>query len=112
MPSGSSQPRPAPPDLHRASVNRPGVSNAPREPEQQFPREPWLFTPELAPQVAEPEPMPPEPDQVGLGEAGVIDEVIPVHDVLSRMDISYRADDVASRVDARCGSPNVSIHGP
>ena len=81
MPGGTSQPRPAPPDLHRAGVNRPGVSNAPREPEQQFPREPWLFTPELAPQVAEPEPMPPEPDQIRFGKAGVIDGVIPVHGV-------------------------------
>ena len=80
MPGGTSQPRPAPPDLHRADVNRPGVSHAPREPEQELPWEPGLFASELAPQVAEPEPMPPNPDQVGFGKAGVIDGVI-VHGV-------------------------------
>ena len=79
MPGGTSQPWPAPPDLHRAGVNRPGVSHAPRKPEQELPWEPGLFASELAPQVAEPEPMPPNPDQVGFGKAGVIDGVIPFH---------------------------------
>ena len=81
MPGGTSQPRPAPPDLHGSDVYRPGICHAPGKPEHELPREPWLFALELAPQVAEPEPVPPEPDQIRFGKAGVIDGVIPVHGV-------------------------------
>ena len=81
MPSGSSQPRSAPADLHWSDVDRPGVCHAPRKPEHEPPRTPGILSTDLVPQAAEPEPMPPEPDQIRFGKAGVIDGVIPVHGV-------------------------------
>ena len=77
---------PVMPIVRRSSLwrGRPGtVRHAPGKPEHELPREPWLFALELAPQVAEPEPVPPEPNQVGFGQAGIGDGVIPFHRCLA-----------------------------